>query len=336
MLVFATETSCDETSICLMEDLKIIDHIIFSQEIHKAHGGVVPELASRSHLEKLQEITEIIFKKNEIKAEDIDIFTATCGPGLIGSLLVGSTYTKSLALSVGKPFVPMNHLEGHLLSTSFNNYIVYPSLVLLLTGGHTQIYLMQSSNEIKLLGGSVDDAIGEVFDKTARLIGIGYPGGLEIEKRAETGDENFFVLPMPLTKEKNFNFSFSGIKTHINLLTKKNKVDDIFIDNLSASFQKTMSEIIITKIKTALMILKERGIVINSISVVGGVSNNRYIKRKLKDFIDKKNIELYYPLKEMMSDNAAMIAWACIKNYNKEKNDIYFKPQPRMKINEKL
>jgi len=336
MLVFATETSCDETSICLMEDLKIIDHIIFSQEIHKAHGGVVPELASRSHLEKLQEITEIIFKTNEIKAEDIDIFTATCGPGLIGSLLVGSTYTKSLALSVGKPFVPMNHLEGHLLSTSFNNYILYPSLVLLLTGGHTQIYLMQSSNEIKLLGGSVDDAIGEVFDKTARLIGIGYPGGLEIEKRAETGDENFFVLPMPLTKEKNFNFSFSGIKTHINLLTKKNKVDDIFIDNLSASFQKTMSEIIITKIKTALMILKERGIVINSISVVGGVSNNRYIKRKLKDFIDKKDIELYYPLKEMMSDNAAMIAWACIKNYNKEKNDIYFKPQPRMKINEKL
>ena len=195
---------------------------------------------------------------------------------------------------------------------------------------------MQSSNEIKLLGGSVDDAIGEVFDKTARLVGLGYPGGLEIEKRAKTGDENFFVLPMPLTKEKNFNFSFSGIKTHINLLTKKNKVDDIFIDNLSASFQKTISEIIITKIKTALMILKERDIVINSISVVGGVSNNRYIKRKLKDFIDKGNIELYYPLKEMMSDNAAMIAWACIKNYNKEKNDIYFKPQPRMKINEKL
>ncbi|MFL2520305.1 MAG: tRNA (adenosine(37)-N6)-threonylcarbamoyltransferase complex transferase subunit TsaD, partial [Alphaproteobacteria bacterium] len=145
MLVFATETSCDETSICLMEDQKIIDHIIFSQEIHKAHGGVVPELASRSHLEKLQEITEKIFKINEIKAEDIDIFAATCGPGLIGSLLVGSTYTKSLALSVEKPFVPMNHLEGHLLSTSFNNYIVYPSLVLLLTGGHTQIYLMQSS-----------------------------------------------------------------------------------------------------------------------------------------------------------------------------------------------
>ena len=336
MLVFATETSCDETSVCLMEDQKIIDHIIFSQEIHKAHGGVVPELASRSHLEKLQEITEKIFKINEIKVEDIDIFAATCGPGLIGSLLVGSTYTKSLALSVEKPFVPMNHLEGHLLSTSFNNYIVYPSLVLLLTGGHTQIYLMQSNNQIRLLGESVDDAIGEAFDKTAKLLGLGYPGGLEIEKRAKIGDENFFVLPMPLTKEKNFNFSFSGIKTHINILTKKNKIDDIFINNLSASFQKTVAEIIITKVKTGLMILKEKGTIINSISVVGGVSNNRYIKRKLKDFIDKENIELYYPIKEMMSDNAAMISWACIKNYTKEKNDIYFKPQPRMKINEKL
>ena len=141
---------------------------------------------------------------------------------------------------------------------------------------------------------------------------------------------------MPLIRENNFNFSFSGIKTHINLLTKKSKVDDIFINNLSASFQKAVSEIIITKIKTGFMILKEKGIEINSISVVGGVSNNKYIRKKIEDFIDKENIELYYPLKEMMSDNAAMISWACIKNYSKEKNDIYFKPQPRLKINEKL
>ena len=336
MLVFAAETSCDETSICLMEDQKIIDHIIFSQEIHKKYGGVVPELASRSHLEKLQEITKKVFKTNEIKPEDIDIFTATCGPGLIGSLLVGSTFTKSLALSVGKPFIPMNHLEGHVISTSFNNYILYPSLILLLTGGHTQIYLMQSSNEIRLLGDSLDDAIGEAFDKTAKVLGLGYPGGLQIEKRASDGDENFFILPKPMAKEKNFNFSFSGIKTYINLLTKKNKIDDIFINNLSASFQKSVSEIIITKIKTGLIILKEKGIVINSISIVGGVSNNKYIRKNIEDFVDKHNIELYYPLKEMMSDNAAMIAWACIKNYNKEKDDIYFKPQSRMKINEKL
>ena len=336
MLVFATETSCDETSICLMKDQKIIDHIIYSQEIHKLHGGVVPELASRSHLEKLQEITHEMFKKNKIKVEDIDIFTATCGPGLIGSLLVGTTYTKSLALSVGKPFVPMNHLEGHVLSTSFNNRIVYPNLVLLLTGGHTQMYLMKSGTNIQLLGESIDDAIGEAFDKTAKLLELGYPGGSEIERRAKNGDEDFFILPMPLIKEKNLNFSFSGIKTHINILTKKNNINDIFINNLSASFQKTVCEIIITKIKTALIILKDKNILINSISVVGGVSNNKYIRKKIKDFIDKENIELYYPLKEMMSDNAAMISWACIKNYNKNKNNIFFKSEARMNINEKL
>ncbi len=336
MLVFAAETSCDETSVCLMNGQKIIDHLIFSQQIHKKHGGVVPELASRSHLEKLQEITQEIFKRNKFKPNDIDVFTATCGPGLIGGLLVGSIYTKSLALNAQKPFIPMNHLEGHLLSTSFNNQIVYPNLVLLLTGGHTQIYLMKNSKEVKLLGESVDDAVGEAFDKTAKLLGLGYPGGKEIENRAKKGNENFFVLPKPLIKEKNFNFSFSGIKTHVNILTKKNNINDTFINNLSASFQKTISEIITSKIRTGLIILREKNIETNSISVVGGVSNNKYIRTKIEDLVAKENIELYYPLKQMMSDNAAMISWACIKNYTHKKHDIYFKPKPRMNINEKL
>ena len=143
MLVFAVETSCDETSICLMENDKIIKHIVYSQEIHIHHGGVVPELASRSHLEKLQEITNKLFKEPNFNPNKIDFFAATCGPGLIGSLLIGATFTKSLAISYNKPFVPINHLEGHVLSTSFNNRIRYPNLVLLLTGGHTQVYLMK-------------------------------------------------------------------------------------------------------------------------------------------------------------------------------------------------
>ena len=221
MLVFAAETSCDETSICLMENRSIVEHITFSQEIHKKHGGVVPELASRSHLEKIQIITNNLFNNKKIDLKEIDVFTATCGPGLIGSLLVGSTFTKSLAISFNKPFIPTNHLEGHILSTSFNNDIKFPNLILLLTGGHTHVYLMESENEIELLGESVDDAIGEAFDKTAKLIGLSYPGGSKIEKKAIKGDENKFVLPKPLVKEKNFNFSFSGIKTNINLLTKK-------------------------------------------------------------------------------------------------------------------
>ncbi len=332
MLVFATETSCDETSICLMENNSIVEHITFSQEIHKKHGGVVPELASRSHLEKIQIITNDLFNNKKIDPKEIDVFTATCGPGLIGSLLVGSTYTKSLAISFNKPFIPTNHLEGHILSTSFNNNIKFPNLILLLTGGHTQVYLMKNENEIELLGQSVDDAIGEAFDKTAKLIGLSYPGGSEIEKQALKGNEDKFVLPKPLVKEKNFNFSFSGIKTNINLLTKKNKVDKKFIEDLSASFQKNITEILIEKLERGLKRLGSENKNIRSISVVGGVSNNKYIRSKIENFFVKKNIEIYYPIKEMMGDNAAMIAWACIKFYKKERNDLFFKPMPRLGV----
>ena len=332
MLVFATETSCDETSICLMENSSIVEHITFSQEIHKLHGGVVPELASRSHLEKIQIMTKEFFYKKKINPNKIDVFTATCGPGLIGSLLVGSTFTKSLAISFQKPFIPINHLEGHILSTSFNNDIKFPSLVLLLTGGHTQVYLMKSENEIELLGESVDDAIGEAFDKTAKLIGLSYPGGKEIEEQALKGNEDKFVLPKPLIKEKNFNFSFSGIKTHINLLTKKNIIDKIFIKDLSASFQKNITEILIEKLERGLERLRSENKNIKSISVVGGVSNNKYIRSKIENFFIEKNIEIYYPIKEMMGDNAAMIAWACMKFYNKDRNNLFFKPMPRLEV----
>ena len=332
MLVFASETSCDETSICLMEDKNIIEHVTFSQEIHKKHGGVVPELASRSHLEKIQIMTENLFNKKDIEPNKIDVFAATCGPGLIGSLLVGSTFTKSLAISFQKPFIPINHLEGHILSTSFNNDIKFPSLILLLTGGHTQIYLMKDENNVELLGQSIDDAIGEAFDKTAKLIGLPYPGGVEIEREAQNGEENRFILPKPLVKEKNFNFSFSGIKTHINLLTKKNKVDKKFIKDLSASFQKNITELLIEKVDRGLQRLMSDKKNVKSISVVGGVSNNMYLKNKMENFFINKNIEVYYPLKEMMIDNAAMIAWSCIKFYNKERNDLLFRPKPRLSV----
>ena len=332
MLVFATETSCDETSICLMENKKIVEHITFSQEIHKIHGGVVPELAARSHLEKIQIMTGYLFNKKKIEPNKIDVFAATCGPGLIGSLLVGSTFTKSLAIAFQKPFVPVNHLEGHILSTSFNNDIKFPSLILLLTGGHTQVYRMKDEKSINLLGQSVDDAIGEAFDKTAKLIGLSYPGGAEIEKNAIDGDENRFILPKPLLKEKNFNFSFSGIKTHINLLTKKNDIDNKFIKDLSASFQKNITELLIEKMEKGVERLKSDKENIKSISVVGGVSNNKYIKKKIESFFINRNIEIYYPLKEMMIDNAAMIAWSCIKNYNHERDDLFFKAKPRLSV----
>ena len=332
MLVFASETSCDETSICVMHNTKIIEHITFSQEIHKIHGGVVPELASRSHLENIQQITHTLLSNRNFDLKKIDVFAATCGPGLIGSLLIGSTFTKSLAVSFQKPFVPINHLEGHILSTSFNNKIKFPHLVLLLTGGHTQIYLMENENKIRLLGQSLDDAIGEAFDKVAKLLGLPYPGGSEIEKAALNGNDEAFILPKPLLKEDNFDFSFSGLKTHINLLIKKNNIDKNFIRDLSASFQKNISDLLIEKLQKGLDRLANINIEIASISVVGGVSNNKYIRNKLENFFINKDIKIYYPIKEMMGDNAAMIAWACLKFYNKNKNDLFFKPKPRLSV----
>ena len=332
MLVFATETSCDETSICLMKDGKILKHVIFSQEIHNKHGGVVPELASRSHLEILQKIiNELVFKDNNY-LQDIDAFAATCGPGLVGSLLVGSSFTKSLALGFKKPFYPINHLEGHILSTSFNNKINYPHLVLLLTGGHTQYYLLEDNNKIKLLGESVDDAVGEVFDKAAKLMGMSYPGGAEIEKNALLGDENFFKLPRPLINDETLNFSFSGIKTHINILIKKNHVDEKFKKNLCASFQKTILDILIKKTEKAVNMLTDKNLNIEQISIVGGVINNKYIRDNFENHFEKYKIKILYPLKEMMSDNAAMIAWACFKNLKKNNANINFKIDPRLKI----
>tara|TARA_B100000575_G_scaffold294644_1_gene312592 strand:- start:7678 stop:8637 length:960 start_codon:yes stop_codon:yes gene_type:complete len=315
-----------------MKEGKILKHLVYSQEVHKLHGGVVPELASRSHLEKLQKLTIGLFENENLDPSNIDVFTATCGPGLIGSLLVGSTFAKSLSIGFNKPFVPMNHLEGHVLSTSYNNRIAYPHLVLLLTGGHTHTYLMKNNKSVDLLGESLDDAIGEVFDKVAKLIGLPYPGGAEIEKCALDGDKYSYILPQPLTNEKNFNFSFSGLKTHINLMIKKEKINDRFVKNLCASFQNNISQILIKKLETTIQILKENNLSINSISVVGGVSNNAYIKNSIEKYIASKKIEVYYPIKEMMSDNAAMIAWACHTNFRKEKANIFFKEMPKMKI----
>jgi len=332
MLVFAVETSCDETSVCIMnKDKKILSHIVYSQEIHKKHGGVVPELASRAHLEILQHITKKALNESGFILEDIDLFSATCGPGLIGGLLIGSTYTKSLSIGINKPFIPINHLEAHVLSTFYNNEIKFPHLCLLITGGHTQIYFLENIDTIKLIGETIDDAVGEAFDKVAKILGLPYPGGHEIEKQALNGDENFFELPQPLVKEDNLNFSFSGLKTSINLISKKNVIDANFIKNISASFQKCVSNILITKLNKAIKNIGGRSNNSLSISVVGGVANNKYLKKCFERLERKNNLKILYPPKYMMSDNAAMIAWATILKYSKI-NDINFKANPRLTI----
>ena len=333
MLVFATETSCDETSVCIMDKNKhIYSHIVFTQETHKKHGGVVPELASRAHLEILQNITQIALKQSGKKISDIDVFASTCGPGLIGPLLIGSTFTKSLAIGLNKPFVPINHIESHILSPTYNNKVEYPQVCLLLTGGHTEIYHVKSKKNINLIGETLDDAVGETFDKVAKLLGLSYPGGPEIELRALNGDETIFDLPAPLINEDNLNFSFSGLKTAINHIVKKNSLNTEFIANLSASFQFCISKILIEKVKKTLKKLSEESVNVKSLSIVGGVSNNKYISKKLKDAFQNHNVNILIPPKEMMSDNAAMIAWNCLNKNIETASDLYYKANPRLSI----
>ena len=333
MLVFAIETSCDETSVCIMDKNKhIYSHIVFSQEDHKKHGGVVPELASRAHLEILQNITQVALKESGKKISDIDIFASTCGPGLIGPLLIGSTFAKSLAIGLNKPFVPINHIESHVFSTTYNNEVKYPQVCLLLTGGHTEIYNVSSKRNINLMGETLDDAVGETFDKVAKLLGLSYPGGPEIEQRALKGDETIFDLPAPLINEDNLNFSFSGLKTAINHIVKKNEVSNEFISNLSASFQFCVSKILIEKIKKTLKKLTDESVNVKSLSIVGGVSNNKYISEKIQDAFQNHNINIMFPPKEMMSDNAAMIAWNCLNKNIESASDLFFRANPRLSI----
>ena len=332
MLVFSAETSCDETSVCIMkEDKTILSHIVYSQTMHK-HGGVVPELASRAHLEVLQQITKEAVKESGVKLNKINLFSATCGPGLIGSLLIGSTFTKSLSIGNSKPFIPINHLEAHILSSFYNNEIKFPHISLLITGGHTQIYFLKNYKDIILIGETIDDAIGEAFDKVAKMLGLSYPGGPEIEKNALEGNENSFKLPQPLINEDNSNFSFSGLKTSVNLIATKNIINESFIKDMSASFQKCVGSILTLKINKVIRKLYKSNTKDLSVSVVGGVANNNYLKKCFKNIEEKENIEFVYPPKYMMNDNAAMIAWATILKH-RNNHDLNFRPNPRLTIN---
>ena len=335
MLVFAVETSCDETSVCILDKNKtLLSHIVYSQKDHKIFGGVIPELASRAHLQILQKISKDALNEAKKEISDIDLFCSTCGPGLIGALLVGSTFTKSLALGTKKPFIPINHLEGHILSPTFNNKVEYPHVSFVLTGGHTQIYLINGVNDYVLLGETLDDAIGEAFDKVAKLLKLPYPGGPEIEKVAKNGNEIKFELPEPLKKKKDLNFSFSGIKTATSLIVLKQKnINEKFISDLAASFQKTIADILISKIILTIKYLNKKNIHISQISLVGGVAANENIYAAIKNVATKYSCSVIMPPKYMLSDNAAMIGWACIqKNSKNQYSDIFFKADPKLTI----
>jgi N6-L-threonylcarbamoyladenine synthase len=320
-IILGIESSCDETAASIITENDqgipiILSSIISSQvDVHKEFGGVVPELAARSHIEKIDLITEKAINESNFKIEDIDAVAATAGPGLIVCLSVGLSFGKAMALSLDKPFIAVNHLEGHALSPKLNSTLTYPYLLLLISGGHTQYLSVSGLGKYKRLGTTIDDAVGEAFDKTAKMLGIEFPGGPKIEKYAEKGDPNKYILPKPIFHKGGCNLSFAGLKTAVLRIVKQIKTDQEKYD-LAASFQKTVEEILYKKTKVAFKEFKNLNGDTNSTFVVaGGVAANKKIRNSLIKLCEEENFSAIFPPINLCGDNAAMIAMVGLEKF---------------------
>lgn len=325
IITLGIESSCDETSVAVVKNgREVLSNVINSQiKIHEKYGGVVPEIASRNHIEAISGVTKQALEEAKTTFEDIDIIACTCGPGLVGALLVGVSYAKALSYALNKPLIGTNHIEGHIAA----NYITHknltpPFLCLIVSGGHTHLVHIKNYNEFEILGKTRDDAIGEAFDKVARVIGLGYPGGPKVDKLAKEGVAN---IELPKPHMEGLDFSFSGIKTAIINLHHKNP--DINKANLCASFEKDVTEILLENTIEAAKKLN-----INKIALAGGVSANSYIRQEFLK-LQAKGYEIYYPEMILCTDNAAMIASAGYYNFMAGKvSDMYLNAIPNLKI----
>ena len=315
------ETSCDETAASIVREEsngrgEILSNIVSSQiDEHKEFGGIVPEIAARAHVEKIDFIIEKALAESKININDVDGIAATAGPGLIVCLTVGLSIAKAIAISLDKNLIAVNHLEGHALSPRILNHVEFPYLLLLISGGHTQFLEVRGVNNYKRLGTTIDDAVGEAFDKTAKLIGIEFPGGPKIEEYAKKGDQYYFELPKPIINKGGCNMSFAGLKTAVLKITKNLKNDEEKY-HLAASFQKTIEDILVEKSKFAMNLFNKNKNNKKSVFVIaGGVASNYKIRSKLTDLSTKMNFEPVFPPIKLCSDNAAMIAWAGIERF---------------------
>jgi N6-L-threonylcarbamoyladenine synthase len=330
------ETSCDETAASIVREKadgtgEILSNIVSSQvEEHKEFGGVVPEIAARAHVEKIEYIVKKAVKESNLDLNNLDGVAATAGPGLIVCLTVGLNIGKAIAGSLNKPFVAVNHLEGHALSPKINEKIDFPYLFLLISGGHTQFLEVNGVNKYRRLGTTIDDALGEAFDKTAKLLGIEFPGGPIIEEWSKKGDENYFKLPKPIIKRGGCNLSFSGLKTAVLRTSKKLKSEKEKY-HLAASFQKTINEILYEKTKVAMKeFTKNKNNKKNNFVIAGGVASNMSIRKNLTMLSKEKKFIPVFPPINLCSDNAAMIAWAGIERYKlKLINNLEFQSRAR-------
>ena len=340
-LILGIESSCDETAASIISENDqgnpvVLSNIVSSQvDVHKEFGGVVPELAARSHIEKIDWIVQKAIDDSGKKIEEIDAVASTAGPGLIVCLSVGLSFGKAFALSLDKPFIAVNHLEGHALSPKLNSNLDYPYLLLLISGGHSQYLSVKNLSNYKRLGTTIDDAIGEAFDKTAKLLGVEFPGGPQIEVLAKKGNPNKYDLPKPIFNKGGCNLSFAGLKTAILKITKRITNEQEKFD-LAASFQKTVIEILYKKTKIAFREFenqtkpKEKKFVIG-----GGVAANKKIRYMLNNLCKEENYEAIFPPIELCSDNAAMIAMVGLKKFKlKQFNNLDFPAKPRWPLDE--
>ena len=343
VIFLGIESSCDETAASIVREnqdgsIDILSNIVSSQiKEHKPFGGVVPELAARSHVEKIDVIIEKAIKESGIRIETITGVATTAGPGLLVCLMVGMSAGKTIATFLNKPFLAINHLEGHALSPRLIQKIKFPYLLLLISGGHSQFLEVQGVNKYKRLGTTIDDALGEAFDKTAKILGIDFPGGPQIEKFAKLGDKNGFVLPKPILNKSGCNLSFSGLKTAVLHASKKIKNKQGKYD-LAASFQHTINEILKIKSKKAMQMFLHNNKKIKDpyFVIAGGVASNKTIRHSLENVCMDMGFNNLFPPSYLCSDNAAMIAWAGIERYKKKLIDTTkFSARPRWPLDEK-
>ena len=342
-LILGIESSCDETAASLITENEhgkpiVLSNIISSQiEIHKQYGGVVPELAARTHIEKIDWIVQKAIDESGCKIDEIDCVASTAGPGLIVCLSVGLSFGKSFAASLNKPFIAVNHLEGHALSPKLNYELDYPYLLLLISGGHSQFLNVQGLGKYKRLGTTIDDALGEAFDKTAKLLGIEFPGGPQIEAYAKKGNPNKYNLPKPIFNKGGCNLSFAGLKTAILKITKNIETEQEKFD-LAASFQKTIEEILYKKTKIAFTQFEEQNNFKKKVFVVaGGVAANKKIRNMLENLCIKENYKNIFPSPiKFCGDNAAMIALVGLEKFKIKKfNELNYPARPRWPLDDK-
>ena len=337
------ETSCDETAAAVIREndmgtADILSNIVSSQiSEHKKFGGVVPELAARAHLENIEYIVETAIKESKVSIEKINGVAATAGPGLIVCLTIGLNVGKSISTFANKPFVAVNHLEGHALSPGLQTNLKFPYLLLLISGGHSQFLIVKGINEYEQLGTTIDDALGEAFDKTAKMLDLGYPGGPNLEKISNLGDKNFFKLPEPIINRAGCNLSFAGLKTAVLRESKKINGNNQMKYNLAASFQNTINKILYKKTKIAVEMFREKTKIHDvKLIVAGGVAANMTIRKNLSNLSKEMKFNCIYPDIKFCGDNAAMIAWAGIKRFKKNLlNDINVIAKSRWQLDEK-